>query len=164
LPGAGAGVEHRGARDQGPRPRHWDRPNLHARCHLHLHHHPHLHQHHHLTYTRAHQQENHSAIEARRMRRETGGAMGGPPRGRTMALGMGNPTIGMSRMAEYTCCSSAAFERPNANTFAFTTLHPHPLIPPRILTPYLHDDPLRTVTHHHYHHRRLAPNLCTAPH
>jgi hypothetical protein len=29
-------------------------------------------------------------------------------------------SIGMSHMAEYTCCSSVAFERPNENTFTFT--------------------------------------------
>jgi hypothetical protein len=29
-------------------------------------------------------------------------------------------SIGMSHMAEYTCCSSVAFERPNEHTFTFT--------------------------------------------
>jgi hypothetical protein len=29
-------------------------------------------------------------------------------------------SMGMSHMAEYTCCSSVAFERPNENTFTFT--------------------------------------------
>jgi hypothetical protein len=36
----------------------------------------------------------------------------------------------MSHMAEYTCCSSAAFERPNENTFTFT---PRPIRPIRPL-------------------------------
>ncbi len=36
-------------------------------------------------------------------------------------------SIGMSHMAEYTCCSSVAFERPNENTF---TLHYPPCLSP----------------------------------
>jgi hypothetical protein len=35
-------------------------------------------------------------------------------------------TLGTSHMAEYTCCSSVAFERPNENTFTFTFPVPSP--------------------------------------